>query len=553
MKNISILTNTNLEPLAKKLKSTGFKNVYHCPYNHHLLDLINPDSGLYKQPPDILFIYLDAEEFFNKEFAELPSFEPFQKKLSEYYQPLEAYAQRFPQTIILFSLFIFPPFTFANYINGKKSETFKAIAQKLNNTISSYEKNIANIYAFDLDRLFTLHGYNTMIDEKYWYLTRFKFSAQGLETLTQEIMQMINAITGKSKKVLVLDLDNVLWSGILGEDGIDGVELSEDGVGKIYRDFQRAVKSLKEIGVILAINSKNNETDAQKMFSEHPMMALAWDDFAAKEINWDNKAQNMHTLANKLNLGLDSFVFIDDNPVERGLIKEQCPQVTVPDFPEDVAYLKKWLLNDIVYPYFGKTSLTKEDRDKTEQYARNAKRQELSQKIDISAYLKQLNIKLTIHKNPANLKTRLAQLTQKTNQFNMTTHRYSEAEMDSFITRGDYVVYALEYEDTFGKEGIIGAAIVNIAKKEAALLNTFLMSCRVIGREVEQQFLQEILDDLQKNGIISLNAEFIPTDKNAIASGFFAAFGFEETKQYQYRISTKEFNRYNKAAVITHG
>jgi FkbH-like protein len=343
--------------------------------------------------------------------------------------------------------------------------------------------------------------------------------------LANEIQNVLVCLQGKTKKVLILDLDNTLWGGVLGEEGWENVHLSEEGVGKIFVDFQKKIKQLKEMGVLLVSCSKNNETDVREMFEKHPDMQLNWDDFILHKINWERKSENIAKFAESLQLGLDSMVFIDDSQQERELIKQTFPQVEVPEFPQDIALLNQWFVLDVVYPFFPKKQLTEEDKEKTTQYKRNISRSEIQKTLSFDEYLQSLNIHLTIAE-PANSQlSRVTQLTQKTNQFNLTGKRYTDGEIAAIYSNKQYRIYVCEYEDKFGKEGIVGCAILHI-ENEKATVDTFLLSCRVLGRNVENDFLKHILLEIKQKGIKRVEGIYHATEKNIAAQDFYKKNGF---------------------------
>jgi FkbH-like protein len=346
--------------------------------------------------------------------------------------------------------------------------------------------------------------------------------------LARHYGQLLDGVLSRTKKLLVVDLDNTLWGGVIGEEGIDGIQLGEDGVGKCYRDFQRAIAGLKRQGVLLAINSKNNLQDVQDAFERHPMMVLALDDFICKRINWSNKATNMAEIAAELNLGLDSFVFIDDNAVERQLVKENLPEVNVPDFPERPVQLRRWFVDSVVYSHFPRYRLTAEDQRKTEQYQANVGRQKLQESLDLQGFVEGLGITVRFYTDTLEHVDRATQLTQKTNQFNTTTRRYSPAQMRSFMESSSKGVVLLEYEDKFGKEGIVGLSLLDLDKGE---VDSFLLSCRIIGRGVESRFLDEIERQMRETGHRAVTARFISTAKNQPASTLFEDHGYELCKK----------------------
>ncbi len=526
--NYAVLSNINLDPLKSFLPA---KETYFCDYGQYLEELINEDSLLNRRPPEIILLHLEGEELMKSALGRLYNKKDAQKIAEEQFNyifgALTQYHQAHPNSLIIITTVVFSPLNFLNYLDVNTQYSFSALEDNINKQIIKFsQESPAGIYILDWRKQILLSGYQNMVDEKFWYLGRIKYTNTALKSLAREFENIVGAIRGKTKKVLVLDLDNTLWGGIVGEDGIDGIQLSEDGIGKAFRDFQSVIKALTDLGIVLAINSKNNSEDVDEVFTSHPMMLLKKNDFAARKINWHPKSENMKQLAEDLNLGLDSFVFIDDNPREREIIKEQAPQVAVPDFPDDPVYLKRWFLEKVVYPYFPKVSLTEEDRKKTGQYKAYGKRKELSNKgLNLDEFIRNLNIVQGIYINDRRFITRTAQLTQKTNQFNMTTRRYTEADIENFIEDDDHLIFNFDYTDTFGEEGIVGAAIVK-QQETGSFLDTFLVSCRVIGRNVEYVFLYQILDYLKRQNLQRITAEFRPSKKNVVAEKFYKNIDF---------------------------
>jgi len=277
--------------------------------------------------------------------------------------------------------------------------------------------------------------------------------------------------------------------------------------------------------VLLVSCSKNNEPDVREMFKKNPYMQLRWDDFILHKINWERKSDNIAEIAETLQLGLDSTVFIDDSRQERELVKQMLPEVETPDFPEDISLLNQWFVWEVVYPFFQKKQLTEEDKEKTSQYKRNLSRSEELRTMSYEEFLTSLQIKLSVS-DPTDLQLpRVAQLTQKTNQFNLTGKRYTDVEILEINNDIDYQIFICEYEDKFGKEGIIGCAIVQLKEKKA-VLDTFLLSCRVLGRNVENMFLEHILFELKQRGIRSVEGIYNATEKNIAAKDFYLKNGF---------------------------
>lgn len=326
------------------------------------------------------------------------------------------------------------------------------------------------------------------------------------------------------KKCLVLDLDNTLWSGVLGEDGISGVKMSGDYPGNAFHYFQEGLIALSKAGVILTVCSKNNEEDVKELWEKNPFVRLTPEYISACRINWQNKADNIRELAGELNIGLDSMVFVDDNPTERALVRQELPMVAVPEFPKrpyDLMTFYRTLVED----YFKTYRLTAEDLGKTEQYKANAQRAgERAKFTDLGEFIRSLDIHVDIIKaNEFNL-PRIAQMTQKTNQFNLTTRRYSEADINAFISQGDDI-YCISVRDKFGDNGITGAMIIR-RNHDDAEIDTLLLSCRILGKNIETAFVNSVLNILLEEGVKTVRASFIPTLKNKQVSGFYDRTGF---------------------------
>ena len=450
-------------------------------------------------------------------------------KLDYLFTSMENYLESRPNTVIVLNNLYLNPYRTETHLDANSEYSFSDIEISLNRKIKEFAKDSPSFIILDWKRAVSFYGYKSLYDIKYWYLGRIKYTKLGFEILNKEFESLLKAYTGKIKKVLVLDLDNVLWGGIIGEDGLDGIKLSEDGIGKAYRDFQKLIKQMKDIGILLTICSKNNLEDVKEVFENHPMMVLNFDDFVSKKINWKNKVTNIKEIADELNLGLDSFVFIDDNPTEREVVRRYLEMVAVPDFPSNPEDLPQWFINDVVFEYFPKISVTKEDMEKTRQYIANIKRKNMSKKLDINEFLRTLEIRIKIYNDDTRFLVRTAQMTQKTNQFNLTTKRYTENDIRNFINNPDWHIFNLEYEDKFGNEGIVGTSIVKVDGKNA-YIDSFLMSCRIIGKNVEYVFLYEILKKLRELGVNNVYAQYIKTRKNSLVKNFYDECGLKNVK-----------------------
>ena len=387
-----------------------------------------------------------------------------------------------------------------------------------------------NLLLVDTELLFRRHGEDALLSDAFWYLGRIRYSNKMFRSLATLLFQAADAYAYRGRKVLIVDLDNTIWGGIVGEAGALGIALSEDGVGRCYRDFQRALKAIKRTGVLLAICSKNNPGDLDEVFDRNPMMILGREDFACIRANWEPKPKNILNIAETLNLGVDSFLFIDDNPVERELVRTALPGVSVPEFPVRAENLPSWFLREVVPESFGKYMLTAEDQKKTAQYRVNEKRQRLCHTLDFDSFLDSLQIECVLHVDPAEQINRIAQMTQKTNQFNLTTRRYQIPDIQRFLDSPDYAVVLLEYKDRFSSEGAVGLAILNFAESK---IDSLLMSCRVIGRKVEDRILGKVCELFRARGCPGIAAEFIPTLKNQQVATFYDSHGFSLLSEEQ--------------------
>ncbi len=432
---------------------------------------------------------------------------------------------------------------------------------KVQNSIEIYNKSlieladsVQNTFVFDIDNFLDNYPINEIIDWKYYYMAKMFFSPQLSLPFKAWFNSKLSTISHVRKKCLILDLDNTLWGGILGEEGIDGIKLGGDYPGNAFKDFQQNIRETLDKGVILAICSKNNESDVNEMFETHPEILLKKDDFLIIKANWTDKAQNIIEIAKEINIGLDSLVFVDDNPRERERVKSELPMVEVPEFPEEPYWLYDFF-KQVYSQYFQTYKLTNEDVRKKDQYIENFKREQLKVTLgSLDDYIKELDIELSFYTNK-NL-TRVSQMTQKTNQFNLTTKRYTEAEIYELVKQ-NALVFSVGVKDKFGDSGITGAAIVTFESEKVAFIDSFLLSCRILGKDIENIFLDLIKNELNKIGVSRLNANYIKTKKNGQTEDFFERNGFtledvtEFTKKYHFMIKKiKEINMNYKIVII---
>jgi FkbH-like protein len=377
---------------------------------------------------------------------------------------------------------------------------------------------------FDVAALAELVGLANWHSPAEWNLAKLPFSGTYLPLYADHVGRILGAMLGKSRRCLVLDLDNTLWGGVIGDDGVEGLRIAQgDPVGEAFLTVQRAALLLRERGVILAVASKNSDETARQAFRTHPEMLLREQHLAVFQANWSDKATNLKAIAEQLSLGLDSLVLLDDNPAERELIRQMLPAVAVPELPADPALYARVLC---AAGYFEAVAFSGEDRARADFYRDNARRATLQkQAADLSAYLESLGMKITFRPFDEVGRSRIVQLINKSNQFNLTTRRYSEAEVAAAGRDPDCFTLQVRLADIFGDNGMISVVICR-RRSSAWHIDTWLMSCRVLGRQVERMVLREMLHHAARHGIAKLIGVYRPTERNKLVEDHYAKLGF---------------------------
>jgi len=394
---------------------------------------------------------------------------------------------------------------------------------------------------FDLAALAETVGLANWHSPKQWNVAKLSFDARMLPLYADHVGRILGALRGKSRRCLILDLDNTVWGGVIGDDGLEGIVIGQgDATGEAFLDVQRAALALRERGVVLAVSSKNDDHVARNAFLKHPDMLLREDHIAVFQANWNDKATNIAAIAQELSLGLDAMVFVDDNPVERGLIREMLPQVAVPELPDDPALYARTLA---AAGYFEAIAFSAEDRKRADFYRDNARRVALRGQVgDLDAYLASLEMKIVFAPFDATGRSRIAQLINKSNQFNLTTRRYDELAVAAFEVDADAFTLQVRLIDRFGDNGMISVVICRAVAPDAWEIDTWLMSCRVLGRRVEQMVLREISRNARERGIRTLIGAYIPTERNAMVRDHYAKLGFQPAGELPSGGATWEFD-----------
>lgn len=412
-------------------------------------------------------------------------------------------------------------------MESRGRELFVINDRTLQNSIDNYNQNLyltasahRNVKVLDISEFTYSYNASELINWKFYFTAQIALNPQLANNFREWFDLKSKQLNLVRKKCIIADLDNTLWGGILGEDGPTHLAIGGSYPGNVFRLFQEALINLSKTGILIAICSKNNEHEVLKFWKENSDNLINTNNIVAHRINWNSKSDNIIEIAQELNIGLDSIVFIDDNPVERAAVREALPMVSVPDFPNQ-PYMIPQFINQLDEEFFKTYELTDEDKLKTSQYQTAKVRQtEKANFANLEDFLKKLDIRLTIAEGSANNITRIAQLTQKTNQFNLTTHRYTETEIATFIDEG-WKIFSVSVTDKFGEYGQSGCILIN-----GNTIDTFVLSCRVLGLGIETAFITAVLQKMKDLEIVSANAMFIPSEKNQIGETFYESIGF---------------------------
>ena len=517
--------------------------IYEGPYNQYSQEILNQESNLYKFSPEITFLLVDTRNIFGELFrfpysiSESERKDFVEKKVNEILNLAQKFMEKTNSKLIISKLNI-PSFSPYGIFEEKTEFGFHKMIEEFNRQISIEFLNSENIFVYDFDRFVSKHGEENIFNYSQFFFGDLKISMDYLPEFGQDLMKYVIAYLGISKKCIVLDLDNTLWGGIVGEDGFNGIKLGPEPPGNAYMEFQRVLLSLHQRGIILAINSKNNLEDAIQVIKDHPYMVLKEENFAALRINWKDKVSNMKELVKEINIGLDSVIFIDDDPVNRELIKSSIPEILVVDILDDPSTYAQILENMID---FSVIKITDEDKNRGKMYAKQKIINDLEESAtDLSSFLNQLDLKIFIKKVDEFTLPRVSQLILKTNQFNLTTKRYQESDIKDMISNLNYLVGCAQVEDKFGDNGITGVFIIKKENEREWLIDTFLMSCRIMGRDIERGIMTHIINKAKECGVEKIKANFFPTQKNKPVEDFLPNCEFrKEGDIWEYAIKSE--------------
>lgn len=526
---LAVLGDTSTQLLVQAIQGLGYDRgvnveVWEADYDQIDRQIFDASSDLYRFHPDVILIFSSTWKL-KERFSACPGDEKFsfaQKHLDH----LAVLAEKlFAQTGGRVLSFNYPEINdgvFGHYAN-KQESSFIYQLRRINLGLMDMARKFNNFFPIDLCSLQSDYGENFMTDRKMLFTTGAVFSVDFMPVAAKAVVDVLMPILGDVRKCVILDLDNTVWGGIIGEDGLENIQIGDLGVGKIFTEFQVWLRALRERGIILAVCSKNDESAAKEPFEKHPDMVLKLDDIAVFVANWENKADNIRRIQRVLNIGFDAMVFLDDSPFERNMVRAGIPEVLVPELPEDPAeylpYLRRLNL-------FETAAVTDEDADRTRQYREEARREEVREKsVGEEDFLAGLGMRAGIKPFDRFNIPRVAQLTQRSNQFNLRTVRYTESDLIALAARPDVVTLAFSLEDRFGSYGLISAVILR-KEDEAFIIDTWVMSCRVLKRGVEVFILNAVMAAARERGASEVRGEYIPTAKNGLVKGLYRELGF---------------------------
>jgi FkbH-like protein len=506
---------------------------YFGAFNSVRQELLDPQNGCAAFSPDIVFVAelledicpMLARDALNMTSSQID--ELIEMTVGELIQSIRSFRSHSNATVVV-SNFALPAYPVLGIYEPIEVASQTNAIRRLNAMLQEQLQTIKGTYLLDFDRLCATHGYSHWRHDEMWYTGRAPLSTPMLVALGRVHATYINAVLGTPRKCLVLDLDNTLWGGVIGEDGLAGIRIGHTSPGNVYLDIQQAILSLYRRGVLLAICSKNNEADVAEVFDRHPDMILRREHFAASRINWTPKSQNILELASELNIGVDSLVLLDDSPVECEQVRQTLPEVMVwegcnSEGQPDPLKILKHVQNSSA---FDKLALTEDDRRRNQMYQEQRERKNLSHASgSVEDFLESLALVVDIQPVDDFTLPRVIDLIYKTNQFNLTTRRHSNSDLQAMLDDSNSGIFTLRVADRFGDNGIVGVAIV-CQQEDTMELDTFLLSCRVIGRTVETAFIHFLANWSKARGAQYLLGTFHPTSKNAPSRDFFAQHGF---------------------------
>ena len=543
--SLAVLGDCATQHLATALRGYGVSagirlNVFDADYDQIDAQVMAPDSELYRFSPQGVLLQMCTEKlqeaFYDRPPEARASFaEDTYARIRQIWSRI---GSRIPATVLQCNFPLIDDGVFGQFGN-KTEQSFLFQQRKLNYLLMQGCQEAKNTFLIDLDALQTALGRSTFADPKLYYVAKMPISLAALPAAAKLVVDVVRSLQGAVKKCLVLDLDNTLWGGVIGDDGLSGIQIGELGTGHAFSDFQKWLKELKNRGILLTVCSKNNEDTAKEPFEKHPEMVLRLEDFSMFVANWEDKARNIRTIQQALNIGMDSMVFLDDNPFERELVRTMIPEITVPELPEDPALYLQYLRG---LDLFETASYSREDAGRTEQYREKAQRAAFEAAFQsYDDYLEALQMRASAAAFDPFHYPRIAQLTQRSNQFNLRTVRYTEAEIEALAQDDSRIGLYFTLKDKFGDHGLISVVVLEKQPEDTLFISEWLMSCRVLKRGMEEFIVDKILSVAAQQGFRRVVGEYIPTPKNAMVKDLYEQLGFARLENGRFQAEVSGF------------
>lgn len=530
---VFLLRSFTVEPVVPLLRAGAFvggidSHVHLGDFGTYAQEILDPSSRLYTLGSDVVVLAIETRDIAPDLWGTYPDLSAaeveaaVQRVVDSFQKWVKVFRSRSQADLIVHTLEV-PSLPSQGILDHQAGNGQRAAVQQINQELRQLVEDHPGVYILDYDALVARYGAEHWYDERKWLTMRMPIAASHLVHLANEWGRFIHPLTGKICKALVTDLDNTLWGGVIGEEGIRGIELGAEYPGAAYQSLQRVMCDLYKRGIILAVCSKNNLSDALEALEHHPGMLLRPKHFAALRINWNDKVENLREIAEELNIGMDALAFLDDNPVERERVRTELPEVTVIDLPEDPMGYARALRET---PVFERLVLSAEDRERGRYYGAQRQRDELERKVpSLEDFYDSLQQEVEIAPVKPETLARVAQLTQKTNQFNLTTKRYHEQQIVEMTTRRGWNIYSVRVKDRFGDNGLVGVCITHDAD-DVCEIDSFLLSCRVIGRTIDTAMLSFLCEQARARDIRELRGCFVPTNRNTPTKDFYPKHGF---------------------------
>lgn len=543
--SLAVLGDCATQHLATALRGYGVSvgirlNVFDADYDQIDAQVMAPDSELYRFAPQGVLLQMCTEKL-QEAFYDCPPEARASFAEDTYARIRQIWSRigsRIPATVLQCNFPLIDDGVFGQFGN-KTEQSFLFQQRKLNYLLMQGCQEAKNTFLIDLDALQTALGRSTFADPKLYYVAKMPISLAALPAAAKLVVDVVRSLQGAVKKCLVLDLDNTLWGGVIGDDGLSGIQIGELGTGHAFSDFQKWLKELKNRGILLTVCSKNNEDTAKEPFEKHPEMVLRLEDFSMFVANWEDKARNIRTIQQALNIGMDSMVFLDDNPFERELVRTMIPEITVPELPEDPALYLQYLRG---LDLFETASYSREDAGRTEQYREKAQRAAFEAAFQsYDDYLEALQMRASAAAFDPFHYPRIAQLTQRSNQFNLRTVRYTEAEIEALARDDSRIGLYFTLKDKFGDHGLISVVVLEKQPEDTLFISEWLMSCRVLKRGMEEFIVDKILSVAAQQGFRRVVGEYIPTPKNAMVKDLYEQLGFDRLENGRFQAEVSGF------------